>query len=382
MAKSKLDSDIYSYKNAKKEKMWAYRYRYYDSLGKHREKSKQGFKTEKEAYRSLTAIKLDITNGDVSRVEHSNLTVSEWLDIWYDANSPDWKVSTRKQRKNVIAHIKALIGSQNLVTLSRTTYKSKLFLNVLAKKYAPGTVRTYHNIFKIAINSAVYDDLIPKNKFNRFTIDDDDSDNENFLTAAELDLLLKHVKESDKITNYTCVLLLAYSGLRKGEAQGLTWADINFDNSSISVRRTRDTSGVRTPKTKNSYRTISIDDSVMKQLKIYRTWCKKKMFSFGKILSYTDYVFISNLAEPISDNTIGVCLNRIAKRNNLKLITPHGLRHTHATILVANRVPNVTIAKRLGNTPEMISKVYSHSYDQLDNDSANIFSQAINSISS
>lgn len=77
MAKSKIDKDIYSYKNKKKQKLWAYHYRYYDALGKRREKAKQGFKTEKEAYRSLLEIKKDILNGNVRKVEYSNLTASK-----------------------------------------------------------------------------------------------------------------------------------------------------------------------------------------------------------------------------------------------------------------------------------------------------------------
>ncbi|MBF8418913.1 site-specific integrase [Heyndrickxia coagulans] len=377
--KSKKDNDLYYYYNAKKEKMWCFRYRYYDALGKRREKSKQGFKNEKDAYRALLEVKANILNGEVKRVENSNLTVSEWLDIWFETHKNEWKVTSRIQRENAIKHqMKPLLGKYKLSELDKSTYKQQ-FINELLKRYEPSTVRLFHRLFKIAVNAAVDDEIIPRNRFNKIVIPKE-KQIDNFLTADELNVFLKTAKEIENITNYTMILLLAYTGVRKGEALGLKWEDVNLENATLSVKRTRDKNGAREPKTKNSYRVIPIDEVLILQLKRYQSWCKKTMLSFGKKLKDDDFVFISHQSgTPTGENTLKYCFDRINKKTGLKRITPHGLRHTHATILIAQKIPVLTIAQRLGNTPEMIYNVYGHNFKKLEEESVVAFGQALKS---
>lgn len=375
--KSKKDKDLYFYFNNKKEKLWCYRYRYYDALGKRREKAKQGFKTENDAYRALLEVKSSVVNGEVKQVENSNLTIAEWFDIWYETHKNDWKVTSRKQRESTIRlQIKPLLGRYKLTELDKTTYK-RVFINALLKQYAPGSVQLFHKIFKTVINAAVDDEIIPRNRFNKITIEIDKKD-DNFLTAAELKKFLTDAKNLGTITTYTLILLLAYTGLRKGEALGLQWENINFEDKTLTVERTRDYDGVRTPKTKNSYRTLLIDETLITHLKTYKTWCKATMLSFGEHIKEDDFVFISyQTGKPISENLIEYTINKIIKKTGCKKITAHGLRHTHATILIGQRIPVKVIANRLGNTPQMILDIYGHSFKDLEEESVQAFEQAL-----
>lgn len=61
-------------------------------------------------------------------------------------------------------------------------------------------------------------------------------------------------------------MTIAYTGMRKGEALGLQWRNINFSNKTITIERHRDNNGVDSTKTKNSERTIRIDDIVLQHL--------------------------------------------------------------------------------------------------------------------
>lgn len=240
--KSKTDKDLYYYFNTKNEKLWCYRYRYYDSLGIRREKSQQGFITEKHAYRALLEVKASILNGDVKQVENSNLTVSEWLDIWFDTHKNDWAITTQLQRENAIKYqMKPILGKYKLADLDKTTYK-RVYINKLLEFYEPSTVRLFHKLFKVAINAAVDNEIIPRNRFNKITIPVEEV-NDNFLTAKELAEFLKAAKELENITNYTLILLLAYTGVRKGEALALTWNNVDFDNKVIIIDSTRDKKG-------------------------------------------------------------------------------------------------------------------------------------------
>lgn len=377
MYKSKKDNELYYYYNVKGEKMWSFRCRYYDALGKRKEKSKQGFKSEKEALIALLHVKASILNGEVKQVENSNLTVAEWFDIWFDTHKSDWKVSSRKQREYIIRrHIKPLLGKYKLSKLDKTTYK-RVFINPLLEEFAPSSVQTFHKIFKTGINAAVDDEIIPKNRFNKISIEYEKM-GDNFLTAEELNMFLNNAKKLGTITTYTLILLLAYSGLRKGEALGLKWKNINFKAQTLRVERTRDNYGERPPKTKNSYRTIMINEKLITQLRTYRTWCKKTMLSFGEHLKEDDFVFISyQTGKPISENLIIYTMNRIVKKTGCKRITPHGLRHSHATILLGKGVPVNIISDRLGNTPQMIYAIYGHSIPGLEKEAIQVFEQAL-----
>lgn len=377
MNKLKKDPELYYYHNAKSEKLYAFRHRYYDSLGKRKEKTKQGFKSENEAYRALLEVKTQIVNGDVRQVSNANMTISEWLDIWLDSNKLYWKKSTLNNRTLVInKHIKPILGRYKLSELDRSTYTRK-FINKMLETYQPKTVFNLHSIFKTAIHSAVANELITKNRFSNIPMPQCEQ-KDNFYTPEELTMFLKSVKATESMSNYTYILFLAYTGVRNGESLGLQWKHIDFKTKTITIECTRDQYGVRKPKTKRSYRTILIDDLLINQLKIYRKWCIEVRLSNGLSFDDETLVFIGpRSGNGLLANTLKRVLDNIAEKSNLKRITPHGLRHTHATILIKQRVPVITIAERLGNSAEMIYNVYGHSFNELEKESVQLFGEAI-----
>lgn len=354
-----------------------YRHKYYDQLGNRKEKKRSGFKSEKEGLRALLEVKAATLRGDSRQIEHDRITVAQWLDIWYETYSPDWEDSTKLQRRNSIKHqMKPLLGRFKLTELNQTTYR-RVFINKLLEEYEPRTVNLHNKLFKTAINAAVEDEILERNRFNKVNVEFD-RQTDNFLTPKELNIFLNAAKRTENITNYTIALFLAYTGVRRGEAFGLKWQDVNFKKKTITVDRTRDNKGTRTPKTTRSYRTIKIDDILLSQLRKYKTWCKKTKLSFGMHLKKSDYVFISyQSGTPITEGTIKYSFDRIIKKAKIKRITPHGLRHTHATILINKRVPVTTIAERLGNTPQMIHDTYAHAFKEMEEVSVEAFSLAL-----
>jgi len=72
------------------------------------------------------------------------MTVSEWIDIWFETKSGKWKKPTRDHRKGIMTnYVKPLIGRYKLATLDRTTYERE-FINVMLQKLKPRTVNLYH----------------------------------------------------------------------------------------------------------------------------------------------------------------------------------------------------------------------------------------------
>ena len=129
----------------------------------------------------------------------------------------------------------------------------------------------------------------------------------------------------------------------------------------------------------------------MAQLKKYQTWCKQIMLAFGVRFSESSYVFISyQTAEPITDSGLLYMLRRVLEAAGLVTIveedgkekvihkcTLHGLRHTHATILLNNGQNVKVIAERLGNTPMMIYEIYGHVLKELEQESVAMFSSSL-----
>ncbi|WP_153464814.1 tyrosine-type recombinase/integrase [Sediminibacillus terrae] len=386
LSKSKKDPELYYYFSAKGEKRWMYRHSYKDYTGKWKEKKKQGFTSEKEAYRSLLEVKTKSVDGYTKEIDHSNITVSKWFNLWYETNKNDWKVTSRQQREMAIRiAINPLLGHYKLHELDKTTYK-RVFVNMLLKSYKPSTVQLFHTLFKIGVNAAVDDEILARNRFTKISINqnliEEDKLKGNFLSADELHVLLKDAEENENITVYTLLLLLAYTGLRRGEAFGLKWDNIDFKEKTLTVERTRDNKGVRSPKTNNSYRTISIDDKLINQLQLYKTWCKETKLSFGRKLRQDDFIFISfQTGKEYTDASILYALRRCIKRTGISSITPHGLRHTHATLLINQGVGVKYVAERLGNTPMMILDIYGHTFKEVEREIVDMFSASMNEVS-
>ncbi|MBD8025565.1 site-specific integrase [Ureibacillus sp. Re31] len=375
------EPELYHYFNASNEKLWMFRHRYYDALGKRREKSKSGFKTDKAALKALLQVKASLLNGQTKHIENENLTVGDWLDLWYEMNHKKWKENTRIQRQNAInLHLKPLIGRCKLQNLDRAMYQRD-FINVLEGKYSARSIHIWHSIFTIAINAAVEEEILLRNKFRKVVlpiVEGHEELQDNFLNESQLNLLLHDIKENEDITAYTLFLTLAYTGMRKGEALGLQWKNVDFDNHTITIERTRDDKTINSPKTKNSLRKILIDDVVINQLGTYMAWCKKRMFRYGQKIKDDSFVFISKYgAVPIFPRKTNDILNRSLERTKLHKITPHGLRHTHATILLNRGLEVKLIAERLGNSTDMIYKVYGHILKDLEKEAVKIFSQSL-----
>ena len=363
------------------EKLWMFRHKYYDSTGKRKEKKKSGFETEKAAIRSLFEVKAAVLNGNVRQLDHEKLTVGEWLDIWFELNKNQWKITTIVTRERIIRlYLKPMLGRYNLQKLDKTTYK-RSFINPLMSKLKPRTLKSMHDIFRIAINAAIDDEVLDRNRFLKISIHDEtlQADKElNYFSPEELNVFLKHAKENSSYTIYMVLLALSYSGMRKGEALGLQWKHIDFEHNIFRVEQTRDQHGTRTPKTKNSYRNIFMDENVIREVKSYRTWCKQKMLASGMKWNENSYVFISNeTSYPLNGMALQKPMNRIIKQLSLPKVSPHGLRHTHCTILLMNNVNVKVIAERLGNTPLMIYGTYGHVLKDMEKKSAAVFSEAL-----
>lgn len=379
------DNEVYYYFLKSGKKRFMYRHLYRDLLGKRRERKKSGFKSLEEAQRGLILLKASMLENHQLQADRHDMNISQWIDVWHQTYSSEWAISTRGARKNTIdKHVKRLIGNIKLKDLTKTIYINR-FLNVLKEEgFKPHSISSMHATVSTALNAAVEDDILDRNRIRSAPIEKPKRLT-NFLTPQELIIFLRYAKR-ERHSDYTLILLLAYTGMRSGEALGMHWSDIDFKERTVSVKRTRDVLGTRKPKTDNSIRTIKVDELVFKQLKKYRAWCMQRKLERGEQLADDDYIFLNNDGSMnYYKELLSIVIRRIyrnMKKEKVKIntITGHGLRHTHCTILLSEGNQVKTVADRLGNTPETIFETYSHSFEELEEQAVLSFSQSLQNV--
>ncbi len=149
-----------------------------------------------------------------------------------------------------------------------------------------------------------------------------------FYTKDQLQLFLKNTKENNSVKLYTFFRLLAYTGMRKSEALALQWEDIDYFNKTITIGKTiaQDEFNqvvLQVPKTKNSSRTIQLDDFTLKQLRIWQQEQMKIMILYGyNTNSPKQFLFTTNTNKLYYPQVVNDWLDWIYKRHrwSLKLL--------------------------------------------------------------
>lgn len=379
MIKTKKES-IYKYKGATGVTKYAYRYKYFDKFQKRREKTQQGFSTEQEAERALISIKADILDGNESFVEFDSYTVSDWLETWIDAKKKHWRPGTLDlYERRIRKHIQPLIGKQKLNKLTNMVLQRELVNPLLEMGLSRQTTKDITRTVISALNSAVEERVIRENPITKvdYGVASKKKSN-NYFSEHELNRFLKLAYEYDSTSYYTVFLTLSLSGIRKGELMGLRWSDIDLEKNTITIERSRTNGKIGPPKSDNGYRTINVNQQLITQLKKYKAWCIQKKWTKEKTLEKNDYVFIDRYKfEEIGETYVNDALSRVLKNSDLPEITPHGLRHTFASILIANKIPVVTVAKIIGDHPATVNNVYAHSLQRTEEETVDLFDRIL-----
>jgi integrase len=175
------------------------------------------------------------------------------------------------------------------------------------------------------------------------------------------------LEQNFDIVDHAIFGILFYGGLRLSELRGLTVQDFDFKNNQISINKQLIKDSPSELKTDTSKRVISMPQFVMDKIRAF----------LGALAADSRFPFLV-----WSPDVIRSRLTRYCKRAGIEPITPHALRHSHATILITNNIPVNIISKRLGHANITTTlNVYSHCFNNSDGDVVAIFEQYQNSIS-
>lgn len=155
--------------------------------------------------------------------------------------------------------------------------------------------------------------------------------------------------------------------MRKSEVLALQWKDIDFFNKELNVNKTvaideHKNIIIQSTKTSSSNRTISLDTETLAILNDWRIQQKMNYFKLGYNTSSGDqYVFTSLKNTLYTPNTVNDWLRYILKKYNLPRITPHGFRHTHASLLFEAGESIKVVQERLGHKNSKVTlDIYTH----------------------
>jgi integrase len=357
-----------------------------DNNGKRIQKWFSGYKTKKEAEKALVTILHQIETNTFINPE--KITLAEYLRQWmHDYVEPNLAPKTIDGYKvNIEGHIIPSIGNIPLQKLQpihiQQFYRSKLENGRLDDKggLSAKSVLYIHRVLRKALSNALKMQLIPRNVADAVELPKAKTYYAKFLNEKELRKLLNTLKNTDI---YIPVLLASCLGLRRGEALGLQWKDIDFENKTISVIRALLPSIGGTPifheaKTKTSERTIVISDSIIFELEKHRN----KQQRYRKLLgnAYKDYDLVTclNNGSPINPASFSHTFARTLKKHNLRHIRFHDLRHSNATLMLKHNISPKVASERLGHSKINITlDLYSHVLKEMQEEAANKIDNAI-----
>ena len=279
----------------------------------------------------------------------------KWIKIYKEGAIRN---STMNKYKLSLKWLKKIAPKLKTKEVNRITYQE--ILNAYAANHERQSTMDFHHQLKSSILDAVDDGLIEKNPTRKAIIKGKmptREKKEKFLNQFELQKLLSVLKLEDSINNDWLIYLIAKTGLRFSEALGLTPKDFDFEHQLLCVDKTwnyKEGYGFEATKNKSSTRKIQLD------------W--QTIIQFSRLIKDEEEnkpIFINS---KIYNSTINEILARHCKEADIPIISIHGLRHTHASLLLYSGVSVSSVAHRLGHASMTTTqKTYLHIIQELEN---------------
>ena len=343
----------------------------YDLQGNPIKKTKTIHGTKKEAEIELAKFVADVQNGMF--VEGKSLKFSEFTEIWKrDYASKELAPSTYKRYCRIletrllpyfghfyINKIKPtdIMKFYDLLEKDTQLVRKKGNNGSKTKKPLSGkTILEHHRLLRAMLHKAVYWQLIVTNPAERVQPPKARKPKRKSYDDEQTKILLENLELlSSEDTKYkVAIILTVFTGVRLGELMGLEWQDVDFRNGIISINRSSQylsDMGVFTkvPKTESSIREIAIPEFIISLLEKYKLWYEEQKSIYGELWTNSDKLFVQADGRPMHPSTISKWFVKYVDQIGLPVINFHGLRHTNASLLVAQNVDIAVVSARLGH---------------------------------
>ena len=343
----------------------------YDLHGKPLIHRKTVHGTKKEAEVELAKFVTEVQNGLV--IDGKALRFSEFVEIWKrDYGSKELAPSTYKRYCRMletrllpyfgrfyINKIKPtdIMKFYDLLEKDTQLVRKKGNNGSKTKKPLSGkTILEHHRLLRAMLHKAVYWQLIVANPAERVQPPKARKPKRRSYDDEQTKILLENLELlSSEDTKYkVAIILTVFTGVRLGELMGLEWQDVDFKNGIISINRSSQylaDMGVFTkvPKTESSIREIAIPEFIISLLEEYKLWYEEQKSIYGELWTDSNRLFVQADGKPMHPSTISKWFVKYVGQIGLPVINFHGLRHTNASLLVAQNIDIAVISARLGH---------------------------------
>ena len=279
----------------------------------------------------------------------------QWIDVYKKDAIRD---ATLAKYRMTHKWVERLVPELKVSDLTRTVYQK--LLNDYAKEHERQTTLDFHHQLKGAIMDAVDEGLIERDPTRKAIIKGKMPKPKKikYLNQFELHTLISHLNIKEAPNWDWFILLVAKTGMRFSEALAVTPADFDFARQTLSVSKTWDYKGEEgflPTKNKSSVRKIQIDWQIV-----------VKFSELVKDLPEDEPIFVGK--DKVYNSTVNDILTRHCKACGISEISIHGLRHTHASLLLFAGVSIASVARRLGHASMTTTqKTYLHIIQELEN---------------
>ena len=279
----------------------------------------------------------------------------QWIDVY---KKDAIREATMSKYLMTQKWLEKLVPELKVSELSRTAYQQ--LLNDYAKEHERQTTLDFHHQLKGAILDAVDEGLIERDPTRKAIIKGKTPSAKKikYLNQFELHTLIAHLDIGETPNWDWFILLVAKTGMRFSEALAITPGDFDFSRQTLSISKTWDykgEGGFLPTKNKSSVRRIQIDWQIV-----------VKFSELIKGMPKDEPIFVDK--EKVYNSTVNNVLARHCKECDISVISIHGLRHTHASLLLFAGVTIASVARRLGHASMTTTqKTYLHIIQELEN---------------
>lgn len=330
--------------------------------GKRRQQRQGGYARRADAQRALSVALAELASG--VHQARSALTVGGYFESWLNGKGKIRESTAHAYRGHMTRYILPAVGHLRLEDL-RAPHLEAMYRGMAARGLSPATVQRCHATVRSALNSALRRGLVARNVSAHVELPSVPRYAAQVWSPIEVGRFLDHLQDTgDRLAPLFRLLVLR--GLRRGEAVGLRWSDVDVEANTATISQSVGQVGYRTvvtaPKTAGSVRTVGLDGGTVAALRAHRTAQAAERLAFpGAWQDVDNRLFTRPDGRPLHPESVSRAFERVAAAAGLPRIRLHDLRHSAATLALEAGVSMKIVSDLLGHSStRLTSDVYSH----------------------